>query len=289
MSALPLIVTAFYDIGRGQWQHFQRSTERYFQCFERLCLHENDIVVFSQPEFRERFEALQRRKPNLTVVYRDIFSEHAELLERIRSIQQDPAFRAGIGPIESPEYNSAEYVLVNYLKSEFCCQAIASGRHAAEQVAWIDFGYVRKPRQVARSGRWISPWKRGIHVFALRPLSPAIEILPTIQTNTVYIQGCHLVAHRDEWPFFKACMQEALQTLLAQGWVDDDQTLLMMSALRHPERFTVHEAVAERRLDWFFLLRRFNEAEAQASLWDRLRTSCRLLAHRLRTRSAPAR
>lgn len=280
MTDLPLIVTAFYDIGRGQWQHYQRSSDRYFDCFERLCLLKNDIVVFSQPQFRDRFEAIQRRRANLTVIYDDIFAKHATLLGRIRRVQQDPAFRAGIGPIESPEYNSAEYVLVNYLKSEFCCLAIEGKGHG--QVAWVDFGYLRKPRQVPRSRRWQSPWPVGIHFFGLRSLAEPIDLLKTIQTNTVYIQGCHLVAHRNDWPLIRDGMAAAMEELLARHWVDDDQTLLLMLALKHPDLVTVHPNQPDARLGWFNLFRRFNAAEADASLLDRISLQFVLLAQRLR-------
>ena len=280
MANLPLIVTAFYDIGRSQWQHYQRSSDRYFDCFERLCLLKNDIVVFSQAGFRERFEAIQRRKPNLCVVYDDIFDRHAALLERIRRVQQDPAFRAGIVPIDSPEYNSAEYVLVNYLKSEFCCRALESNGH--EQLAWIDFGYLRKPRQLPRSRRWQSPWPTGIHFFGLRPLTEPIDLLQTIQTNTVYIQGCHLIAHRNDWPLMRDGVHAALEELLARDWVDDDQTLLLMLALKHPDRVTVHPNQEEPRLGWFNVFRRFNAAEASATLFERLSLQWALLARRLR-------
>lgn len=280
MTDLPLIVTAFYDIGRSQWQHYQRSSDRYFDCFERLCLLKNDIVVFSQPQFRERFEAIQRRKPNLSVVYDDIFERHATLLERIRRVQQDPVYRAGIVPIDSPEYNSAEYVLVNTLKSDFCCQALAKSGH--EQVAWIDFGYLRKPRQLPRSRRWMSPWPKGIHFFGLRSLDQPIDLLKTIQTNTVYIQGCHLVAHREDWPLMRDGVHAALEELLVRDWVDDDQTLLLMVALKHPDRVTVHPNVEDPRFGWFNLFRRFNAAEASATLAERVSLQLALLASRLR-------
>lgn len=280
MTSLPLIVTAFYDIGRGQWQHYQRSSERYFACFERLSLLENDIVVFSQPQFRERFEALQRHKPNLHVVYDDVFVAHAELLERIRHIQQDPAFRAGIGPIESPEYNSAEYVLVNYLKSEFCCQALAQYSQAC--IAWIDFGYLRKPRQLPRTRRWESPWATsGLHFFGLRPVEEAQDLLQIIQTNTVYIQGCHLIGQREDWPFLREAMSAALNSLLEQGWVDDDQTLLLMAAQAHPDRITVHPNPPDERLGWFNVFRRFNAAERRAGWMDHLRLQLILLGRTL--------
>ena len=39
------IVTAFYDIGRGDWKYFTRKTSYYFECFERLCQLKNKIVV----------------------------------------------------------------------------------------------------------------------------------------------------------------------------------------------------------------------------------------------------
>ena len=60
------IVTAFYDIGRGDWKYFNRKTSYYFECFERLCKLKNKIVVFSEIKFKSLFDKIIRDiKPDL--------------------------------------------------------------------------------------------------------------------------------------------------------------------------------------------------------------------------------
>ena len=79
------IVTAFYDIGRGDWKYFNRKTSYYFECFERLCKLKNKIVVFSEIKFKSLFDKIIRDiKPDLIVIYEDIFETNKELINKIK-------------------------------------------------------------------------------------------------------------------------------------------------------------------------------------------------------------
>ena len=83
------IVTAFYDIGRGDWKYFNRKTYYYFECFERLCKLKNKIVVFSEIKFKSLFDKIIRDiKPDLIVIYEDIFETNKELINNIKKTQQ---------------------------------------------------------------------------------------------------------------------------------------------------------------------------------------------------------
>ncbi|RQO63557.1 hypothetical protein DBR47_03255 [Paucibacter sp. KBW04] len=272
------IVSAFFDIGRANWSAYSRSVDTYFKNFSRLCALENDVVLFTESRHRERLEALQRSKPNLTVYYQDdLFERHAPMLARIEQIQQSESFREGIQDPSCPEYNSPKYVLINYLKSRFCVEAIERLQLSCPRVAWIDFGYLRKNRQLPVSLRWDYPFEDKIHLFSLKPYGADVDIVHAIKHNTVFIQGCHIVASRQKWALMAELMEQAYHSLEQRDLIDDDQTLLLMASLSAPEQFVVRPALIEAKLDWFFIFRRYNRFEQELSLLDRLKFAVRKL------------
>lgn len=252
------IVTAFYDIGRSDWKAFPRSVDTYFAAFERMCKLDNDIIVFTSEEFKERIEAVQRKKKNLTVYYVDIFKPNTELLEKISAVQNNAQFKEGITNPACPEYFEPRYILINYLKSYFCIEAFKRNSQLAGTVAWIDFGYCRKNRFLPTIKRWDYEFDDKIHLFNLLDIHDNIHVVDTIKTNTVYIQGCHIVAKQNGWLRLNHLMKEVLDDLLAKTLVDDDQTLLLLSYLKSKEDFVIHKANLTKKLGWFFIFKHFN-------------------------------
>ena len=133
----PTLVTAFFDIGRGSWSgpaYLQRSTDHYFQCFERLLKLNNDIVVFTSNDLMHRFDHYKHIKKNLWVVglenwKRDIWREFWKPIEQI----QKEVVKTVTQPW-NPEYWSVDYVMVNMLKSYFVNYAIEFGFVTNEMV-----------------------------------------------------------------------------------------------------------------------------------------------------------
>ena len=57
-----LIVTGYFDLGRGKWSHYQRSNEDYFSNMERNVLTlRNPMVFFTTPDQAEAVVAARRR------------------------------------------------------------------------------------------------------------------------------------------------------------------------------------------------------------------------------------
>ena len=132
------IVTAFFDIGREDWAKrpntpawLARSTEDYFACFERMCRLENEIVVFTQSKFAERIAAARAKlgfsNQTRIVCKDDLFEDHGVDLGKITRVMNMPGFLAGVTHPHCPEYWEPRYVLINYLKSFFACEAIEQG------------------------------------------------------------------------------------------------------------------------------------------------------------------
>ena len=268
------IVTAFFDIGRGQWNSRQggnqpflkRTTDTYFRRFSHLASLDNEMVVFTSPDLVDRVRRLRKGRPG-SVIAVDFPREFSALRDRIAAIQQSPEFQARISPdqVANPEYWSAEYVLVNLLKTTFLRRAIEGGHVHHEMAAWLDFGYCRKARTLAGVVSWdhdFDPEK--IHLFSIRqwtqPLpdrSPrALVRHPALQHvmahNKVYVIGPSIVASRAQWLHLDALYQTVLGELMQNGWIDDDQSLFLVASLAEPEHFAIHEPTG-----WFEIFRQY--------------------------------
>lgn len=255
------IVTAFYDIGRTNWKSYERSTEEYFRCFKLLCQLKNKIVVFTQSKFKKEFELIKNTiKEDLIVFYNDEVINNSFYIDKINQVQKDPQYLSGILTPDCPEYWNPYYVYVNFLKSQFCVKAIEKGLDLEELVAWIDFGYVKKQEQIPKSKIWNYNFEDKIHFWSIKDIPKKIDIIHTIKTNTVYIQGCHIVAPKSKWFILNSLMNTQLNFLLSHNLVDDDQTLLLMSYISNSKEFKIHhEDINYQDLGWFFIFQHYND------------------------------
>lgn len=261
------IVTAFFDIGREDWAKrpgtpswLARSTDDYFACFERMCRLESEIVVFTQSRFAERIASARAKlgfASETKIVCKDaLFVEHGEELRNIDRVMRSPGFLAGVTHPHCPEYWEPRYVLINYLKSDFACEAIAQGLATHDVLAWVDFGYCRDESVLPKSRHWDYPFSDKIHLFNIERLDSQ-NLLSIIKTNKVYFTGGAIVAGRSHWPDLQRMMRNAFNMLLSYDLMDDDQTLLLMCHRNHPALFETHFVDAP-KTGWFVLFREYN-------------------------------
>jgi protein YibB len=256
------IVTSFYDIGRENWSFYSRKNSEYFECFKRLCKLKNKIVVFTQKKFKEEFDKIiETIKSDLIVFYDDDVINDFELISKIEKTQKivnNMGYLYDGG--KPPEYWNPRYVLVNFLKSKFCNIAIQNLKTIDNIVSWIDFGYVKNDNQIPKSKIWKYDFNEKIHLWNILKIPEVVDIPNIIQTNTVYIQGCHIVCLKDKWPLMLKLMENQFNSLICNNLIDDDQTLLLMSYLSSPENFNLHfETINSSDLDWFFIFQHYNQ------------------------------
>ena len=265
------VVTAFFDIGRENWARrpntpawLARSTEDYFACFERMCRLENEIVVFTQSKFADRIASARAKlgfENQTRIVCKDeLFEQYAPELGKITRVMSLPGFLTGVTHPHCPEYWEPRYVLINYLKSFFACEAIASNLVTSEFLAWVDFGYCREEKTLPDARKWNYPFSDKIHLFNVEKLDSQ-DLVSIIKTNKVYFQGCHIVAPRKKWADLKRLMQNAFEMLLSYDLMDDDQTLLLMAYRNAPSLFETHFVDAG-KTGWFVLFKDYNVLHA---------------------------
>jgi len=259
------IVTAFFDIGRGNWtpdkglpHYLQRSNDTYLERFSHLSKLENEIVIFTTNDLAPKiFEYRKDKGPTKVIIFPflDIFKRELELISKV---QKNPEYQSKINPSQqkNPEYWSPEYVLVNYLKSYFVNRSIDSGLVSGELVAWLDFGYCRSESILNNVKTWKYNFdKDKIHFFKIKDYT-GTSIEQIIANNDVHITGPCIVGGRNKWPTLEKLMKKSFNKLIGQNLIDDDQTLLLMAYLEDPKLFELHSVS---QTDWFVIFRNFNE------------------------------
>lgn len=264
------IVTAFYDIGRGDWtpekghpHYLHRPNNVYIERFKRLTRLHNDITVFTSPDLVEKLEkACEGSTSKVTVVGFDILTAFSGMKNEIRQIQQSPQFikKINFSQIRNPEYWNSDYVLVTNLKALFPTIAIAEKLVKNDMVAWIDFGYCRSDNNITASQQWnynFDPEK--IHLFAYKDYDNT-PIETVVANNDVYILGAKVVASAKKWTELNQLMEKSFNELLAKSMVDDDQGLWLLSYILKPEIFELHR-IPDHQLghDPFVLFNQFND------------------------------
>jgi protein YibB len=263
------IVTAFFDIGRGEWtpdkglpHYLQRSTDVYIKRFSYLLNLDTDITVYTSPDLVNTLTELSVGKLAKTTIVGIDLSEFDSIKERIVDIQQNELFKNSISPnqLKNPEYWNSDYVLVTNLKAYFVDLSIKNGLSKNDMVAWIDFGYCRSEQNIPQSNSWeynFDPTK--LHLFAYKQYDGK-NILEIIATNDVYILGAKVVAHKSMWSIMAQLMKSSQDKLFENNFVDDDQGLWLISSLMEPYLFELH-TIPDHQLggDPFVLFNEFND------------------------------
>lgn len=249
------IVTAFFDIGRGQWQVFNRPIETYLTLFSNLAILSNPMIVYTSPELAHTVRDIRASRGHgdrTTVVTVENFtSGHEPMLLAMKQVMERPEFQAFVTRPAAPEYWQYHYVLVNLMKPLFLSHAFGQGIVATEMAAWVDFGYVRAAETLPAGLSWsvdLAPER--IHAFTLQPVDPGRPIFDIVRTGDVYIMGGVLVGGAEAWKRLAGLSMDLMWTLLDCGLVDDDQTVLLMAARREPDLVEMHPIA-----DWFDVLR----------------------------------
>lgn len=262
------IVTAFFPIGRGEWtpdkgfpHYLQRSDDVYLERFGHLAKLSNEIIVYTTAEMVDKVvEKLVGREDGKTkVIVLNPMEVFPEILERIKTIQNMDSFKDMINPsqIKNPEYWNPEYVLVTNLKAHIVHHAVKEKLVSNPMVAWIDFGYCRKPLECKSWEFDFDPKK--IHMFSYKDYPEGKQFKEVIANNDVFILGAKVVAHQDKWQLMEKLMWAAHDQLNNYAMVDDDQGLWLMSYLMEPEAFELH-SIPDHQLghDPFVLFEQFN-------------------------------
>jgi protein YibB len=265
------IVTAFFDIGRGDWtpdkglpHYLERSVDTYIDRFSHLAQLDNEMVIFTTEDLIPKIKQHRdKQKQKTSYVTYDPRVRMVDVRDKIIKVQSDPEFQKKvlISQSKNPEYWNPDYVLVTNLKAYFVNASIKNGTGLVsnDMVAWVDFGYCRDSSKIPASKKWeydFDPNK--IHMFNYKPYDGK-PIEDIVAQNDVYILGAKVVAHKDKWADMERLMWTSFNEFQKKNIVDDDQGLWLNSYLLEPDLFELH-AIPDHQKghDPFVLFNKFN-------------------------------
>lgn len=267
MSTPISIVTAFFDIGRGDWsvdkghpKYLQRSVEKYLEFFKNLSELDNHIIVFTEKKMVDSILKIRNGKKT-TIITLSLEKEFSDYLQKITDIQGSNEFQSIVNAqqINNPEYWSSKYVLITNLKPYFVNKAINDLDLKDDLLAWIDFGYCRSKENLVGLKEWKFDFNKDkVNLFTIKKSFDFNEdnVKKAILNNEPYIIGGVAVASKEKWKIFFEITKECQHNLLKSNMVDDDQGIYMMAKLKNPELISLNYLGKKQ---WFSLFKRYSQ------------------------------
>ena len=251
------IVTSFFDIGRKDFKEFSRSNEQYLEYFKFWARIQNKIIVYTNKSMAEKVKKVRKEfgllEKTKIVIIEDYLSLEYDLYKKMEKISQNPTFLL-YRYNDNPADNNAKYDYVMLLKSWCMSDAVKKG-YASGMLAWLDFGFNHGGEVYTNPEDFGFLWKTDLSEDKITLFNiendtgkPLFQI---IQAYDTYIMGAPCIVPSDLANQFWEDNKNSMEKLIEFGFIDDDQTLLLMASRSYPERYQVIKS------DWFMPLKEY--------------------------------
>ena len=238
------IVTAFFDIGRGNAnEEMKRTNEQYVSYFEFWSGIKNNIIVYTEPQYKDKVIEI-RKKHGLEDKTRIITIENVtELLPELYE-------KAVANSLEEKYVNwrylkhvldlNPKYDHVMFMKNYFLKDSYDKNYIKTDYVAWLDFGFNHGGRFIEKKETFSVKWEMNNEekiVISAPKVDDNAPIFTIIQSGEVYVEGGVYVIPKNLLTKFYDVMLESYNSLLDCGLLDDDQTILLMTTRKEKDMF----------------------------------------------------
>lgn len=250
------IITAFFNIGREDFNAVPRSLDTYFDQFQFWARLKNPLVVYTTLDSRERIleirESFGLRNRTTVVVIDDLFAIEPDIFQEMLKVSKDHWFR-DFRLLPDATSGIAQYSYLMLLKTWFVADAVSRGL-TNETTAWLDFGFNHAGRVYPKPEEFDFEWKCDDDYYDKVVLFSMADpydrpIFEFVRRLTDYIMGAMIIIPKSRANDLWAVNRESMLTLLRMGLIDDDQLIQLMSVRAQPDLFEV------RRSEWFHPLR----------------------------------
>lgn len=238
------VVTGFFDIGRGEWQHYTRKLDSYLRYFANMLSLKVNMIIFIEPKFVNFVESNRNYTNYKTIIIpTDITNLHMyQYLERITEIQNKPEYSTGHPNVTAPEICQPLYNVVTCSKMHLLAEATKIDTES-DYFIWLDAGYTHNTMDLS-----ILDWNPTclfehsdkFSVITLQSLAAASEDPREffLQYIDVLIGG-FMGGYRDTINKIKDLYYDLVLEMFELDLKDDDQFYNTILAKRHPELFNV--------------------------------------------------
>lgn len=228
------IVTAFFDVGRKDFKGLSRSNELYLSYFKFWARIKNKLIVYTDnimakevKKIRKEFGLLDKTE---IIVIDDISKIEPNLYNKMQKISIDKTF-LDFRYMENPADNNAKYDYIMLLKFWFIKDAVEKG-YASGLITWLDFGFNHGGKFYPCEDEFDFSWetdlpKDKVTVFSIKDdiNKPIFQI---IQSYEVYMMGAPFFVPDNLAIKFWDAAKKSMESLIDCGFIDDDQTIMLM-------------------------------------------------------------
>ncbi len=250
------IVTGFLDIGRSNWSNQSRSTDTYFENAARVMSLKNKMVIFIQPELRERVTALRKQYDpdlvNTTIVDRVLkqcrMYEHRQ---KMVDIMNSADYKNLLGKYHDifVEYHNADYDIAMYCKFNMLEDTIVYGYQKTNYYLWMDFGM--RPGMIKSSliGTYFPPTdaiysnnkKFRINAWERYKELKTLGMQEIVKNQNISLIGGVFGGHKQAVLQAAALFKRSLQEMLHMNIVGDDQNVLDWAYVTNSDIFDIKQ------------------------------------------------
>jgi hypothetical protein len=249
-----IFTTFFKEIGRGDWGHFNRSTDLYVGRFKKLAEKiQYDFVVYLEPEIIDQLSKELGDKPNIFL--KDINkadSTYADFLAKDETIIASESYQSKIPNHrkENPEHRFPKYNSIMNSKISFLKNTYDMFKDY-DFYAWIDFGILQGDDS---SDFPLIPDNLDLENLPFG-VTYGAQIIPTtrnsfedmLASDDIYFDGSSFVVYRGVLFRFYDAWKLKVDEMHTQLITDDDQNVVLQVYYDHPNIFNIIKC------DWFHL------------------------------------
>ncbi len=251
------IVTAFYDIGRTEWDSpmFRRKSSDYIDSFSVFLNYGFDMIIFIDERHHAVLKSMVDSSPNgrnkrLIPINKEWMEKNIwawSRLEREREIMNSQYYKSLIPhriANRYPENVNPEYTIMTHSKVDFLGYVVDKNLTESEYLLWVDFGYFHnktQPKHLPHSTVDLSKLRDGvIHLCGMNPIDDADrDVLNTLRHAPVKICAYLFGGTKPMMKHFQSMAHDALEFYQLNGIADDEQAVWLHCIFRNRNLFDI--------------------------------------------------
>lgn len=243
----PVIITAFWDVGRGNNCLFPRSNEKYYQEFAAWARIKNQMIVYTDENSAERIRKIRNDYGLLDrtriIVQKNIFQIEPEIYSKMCEIESNLDWTAY--KYDTNEMSNRANFDYAWIMKFWCINDARQYVDDSSLMAWMDFGFNHINACYANMEEFDFLWDcptidmNKIHIFSEND-PDKITTIDQMQLRTTLILGVFYLVPSCLAATFWSVLREAIFTLFSMGLIDNDQNSVFIAYKNHPEIFEVH-------------------------------------------------
>jgi beta-1,4-mannosyl-glycoprotein beta-1,4-N-acetylglucosaminyltransferase len=242
------IVTAFFDIGRENWEGYNRKSETYINAFYNYLKFDYKMIIFIDLRYFHYFNKNTFKNKTFIPIDQNFLDNHIHAWKNIntdRSIINSENYKKLLERRinnKHPENIHVEYNIINHSKIDFVSYAIPFIK--TDFVCWSDFGYHNSvlqndPSRFPQNILDISKFNTSkINMCIMNEISEKdYDPFYTLQQNYILFTGSFWGLPVKLIPSFQELYHSCINELHSLGISDYDQHLYLRCFYKRPELF----------------------------------------------------